>query len=112
MIELELKLRIKSGVDLYCEGAYQVKDLYMHVYTIIKDHNAENQDHKKQCELLIFKTEGLLLELDQLLAGKKSKIVACKDRSSHLKKNIDHLLKNGYSVEYLKGKVKENELFK
>jgi len=112
MTELELKLRIKSGVDLFLDKTYEVKDLYMHVFTIIKDHNSESLDHKKQCEVLIFKTQELLVELDQLLGGKKSKVVACKDKSNSIKKIISHLLQNGYSVDYLKGGVKENELFK
>ena len=112
MTELELKLRVKSGVDLFLDNTYELKDLYMHVFSIIKDHNSENLDHKKMCEQLIYLTQGLLIDLDQLLGGKRSKTVACRDKGNSLKKKINHLLQNGYSVDYLKGGVKENELFK
>lgn len=111
MTEYEIKTRIKSGVDLYIEKSYEVKDLYMHMLSLVKDSSADGLEHKKQCEHLIFRVQELLGDLDILFRGKKSQKVAAKNKSDALKKKLDWLLKNGYSVDEWKGRVKEIELF-
>jgi len=112
MTELELKNRIKTGVDLYLDKTYDVKDLYNHMYSAIKDSTDGGTEHKKHLERFIFQIEGLIKDINQYFGGKKSRQVPIKQASEKLQQQIKWFLANGYSVDQYRGKAEENSLFK
>lgn len=111
MTEQDLKAELNKAIALFQEGKYKPSDLESHVLQIIKDNSEPALEHKKQLERWIFKVDELLRDMNQLLGGKKSKVVACKEKGAELEKKIKWFLANGYSIDRWKGKVGENSIF-